>query len=107
MSAIDILNQWMNVHKRVMAQITSGRWIITVAATYCLIKLTNTLCCLMEQGEIVLEAATYVAIIMAVLNTVGMIVTFYFQKPRIAEDNDKENGEEGITTTTTTLMPKK
>lgn len=85
-----------DILQKVLAQITSGRWIVTVAATYCLIKLTQTLCDLMAQGKITLEAATYVAVIMAILNTVGLITTFYFQKNRPDPDHN------GDTTTTTT-----
>jgi hypothetical protein len=87
---------------RVIAQVTSGRWIITVAATACLLWLTKTLCCLMEQGKIQLEPSTYIAIVMSVLNMIGTISIFYFQKPRI----DESNGDT-ITTSTTTLPPLK
>jgi len=87
-----------------LAQITSGRWLITMAATYCLIKLTQTLCALMAQGLITLEAATYVAIVMSVLNTIGMVTVFYFQKSRNGEEVSNGNGEEAVTTTTTTTI---
>jgi hypothetical protein len=75
MKAIDIIG-------RVLAQITSGRWLITIAATYCLIVLTKTLCTLMEQGKLVLETATYVAVVMSVLNVISTISIFYFNKSR-------------------------
>jgi len=91
-----------NILQRLLAQITSGRWIVTVVAAACLIMLTHTLCSLMIAGKIVLEAATYVAIIMAVLNTVQMVVTFYFQKNR-PDDNGYDNSD--TTTTTTTTIP--
>lgn len=89
MKAIDIIG-------RVLAQITSGRWLITIAATYCLIVLTKTLCTLMIAGKITMEASTYVAIVMSVLNAIGMVTVFYFQKNR-----DVQNGDNGDTTTTT------
>jgi len=85
---------------RVIAQVTSGRWIITVAATVCLVKLAWTLCDLMISGKVTLETATYVAIIMSILNTIGTITVFYFNKPR----SDESNGD--IITTTTTTLPK-
>ena len=90
-----------DIVSRVIAQMTSGRWIITVAATVCLVWLTKTLCVLMEQGKITLENSTYVAIVMSVLNMIGTISIFYFQKPR----SDEINGD--LTTSTTTLPPVK
>ena len=89
MKGLDILS-------RVLGQVTSGRWLITVTAAFCLILLTKTLCTLMEQGKIVLESATYIAIVMSVLNVVSTISIFYFNRPRPAEDNG------GTTTTTDT-----
>jgi hypothetical protein len=96
MKGLDILS-------RVMGQITSGRWLITIASAWCFILLTRTLCSLMEQGKITLEASTYVAIVMSILNTVGMVTVFYFQKqrPDINGNGDSE------TITTTTLPPTK
>jgi len=104
--------QTSDIVGRIMSQITSGRWIITVAATFCLIKLTLTLCTLMVIGKIILETSTFVAIVMSVLNTVGMVTVFYFNKPRLNGDGngngngDNGNGDNGngdTTTTTTTL----
>jgi len=80
---------------RVLGQITSGRWIITIAAAYCLIILAKTLCALMLEGKMELDTATYVAIVMAILNTIGLVTVFYFNKPRANEDttiNGIENG---------------
>jgi hypothetical protein len=94
MKASDILG-------RIIAQVSSGRWIITVTAAICLMWLTKTLCFLMEQGIIELEASTYIAIVMSVLNTISLVTVFYFQKPRA----DESNGDL-ITTSTTTLSPK-
>lgn len=71
-----------NMLGRVIIQITSGRWLITFASTLCLLWLTKTLCVLMEQGKIALENSTYVAIVMSVLNMIGTISIFYFQKHR-------------------------
>lgn len=99
MKGLDILG-------KIMAQVTSGRWLITIAATYCLIKLTHTLCDLMSQGKINLEASTYVAIVMSVLNAIGMVTVFYFQKTRPGDGNGNGNGNGDIitdTTATTTL----
>ena len=104
MKAIDIFGL-------VMRQITSGRWIVTVAATYCLIKLTSTLCVLMAMGKIILEASTYVAIVMSILNTIGTISIFYFNKNRPTDNgNGNGNGDNGNgngDTTTTTTTPTK
>jgi len=86
---------------RIIAKVTSGRWLITMAAVVCLIKLSWTLCDLMMRGEVKLEAATYVAIVMGILNTIGMVTVFYFQKNR----TDDGNGEMWLTNTTTTLPP--
>lgn len=86
--------KFMDILNRVMAQVTSGRWLITVTAAFCLVLLTKTLCALMIEGKVLLESSTYVAIVMSILNVIGTISVFYFQKPRIAEDS---NGE---TTTT-------
>lgn len=80
---------------RVLSQVTSGRWLITIAATYCLITLTRTLCNLMTQGSITLESSTYVAIVMSVLNSIGMVTVFYFQKNRNTEDINVNNGDNG------------
>jgi len=85
----------------IVKQITSGRWLITMASAWCFIMLTRTLCNLMEQGKITLEASTYVAIVMSILNTIAAISMFYFQKNR---DNNG-NGDNGDTTTTTTTLP--
>jgi hypothetical protein len=101
MSEKDIFSRWTDIISKIMAQITSGRWIITVVASYCLIKLTDTLCQLIADGKITLEAATYVAIIMAVLNTIGTIVMYYFNKNRDTQNGENGNGD--TTTTTTTL----
>lgn len=90
-----------DIFARVIAQVTSGRWIITVTAAVCLMWLTQTLCSLMGQGKIELENSTYVAIVMSVLNMIGTISIFYFQKPR----SDEINGDL-VTTSTTTLPPK-
>jgi hypothetical protein len=84
----DIFSRWTNLAGKVTKQVTSGRWILTIASTYCLILLTQTLCKLMETGKITLEAATYVAIIMAVLNTISSIVMFYFNKNRPTDDGN-------------------
>jgi len=94
-----------DILQKLLAQITSGRWIVTVVAAICFVLLTHTLCTLMMAGKVVLEAATYVAIIMAVLNTISMVVTFYFQKNR-PDDNGNGNGDT-TTTTTTTMIPTK
>ncbi len=110
MNGMDLYKQWTVICSRFLSQITSGRWLITLAAIYCLIRLTDTLCKLIESGKITLEAATYVAIIMAVLNTVGIIVTFYFNKIRPTDNgNGDSNGDSNgdtTTTTTTTLLTK-
>ena len=106
MSEKDIFTRWTEITGRIMAQITSGRWIITIAAVYCLGLLTKTLCTLMTEGKITLEASTYVAIIMSILQTVGTIVIFYFQKNRPADSGDNGNSDNSDTTTTTTLPPK-
>jgi hypothetical protein len=89
----------LDIVGRVLGQFTSGRWLVTLAAAYCFILLTRTLCWMMEQGKITLEASTYVAIVMSILNTVGMVTVFYFQKqrPDINGNGDSE---------TTTLPPK-
>ena len=100
MSEKDIFTRWTDIVSKVAAQITSGRWIITIAATYCLIKLTETLCVLIKDGKITLESATYVAIIMAILNTVSSIVMFYFNKDR-PTTNGNGNGDTTDTTTVT------
>ena len=97
----DIFSRWTDIISKVMSQVTSGRWIITIVASYCLVKLTDTLCKLIESGKITLEAATYVAIIMAVLNTIGTIVMYYFNKTR---PTDNGNADDGLTTTTTTTL---
>jgi hypothetical protein len=107
MKGLDILS-------RVLGQITSGRWLITVTAAFCLILLTKTLCTLMEQGKIVLESATYIAIVMSVLNVVSTISIFYFNKPRpdgngdttTTTDTDISTHTTNVTDTTTTLPPK-
>ena len=86
---------------RLCRQISSGRWIITIAATYCLIKLTQTLCTLMLEGKVVLETATYVAICMSVLNTVGMVTVFYFNKNRSYEENGDNDDHDTSTSSST------
>jgi len=45
-----------------------------------------------------MEASTYVAIVMSVLNAIGMVTVFYFQKNRDSQNGD--NGDNGDTTTT-------
>ena len=94
-----------NIFGRVITKITSGRWLVTMAATICLVMLTKTLCWLMVQGKITLEASTYVAVVMSVLNTIGAITMFYFQRDR---NYNKliDNSDLTLTTTTTTLLPK-
>ena len=57
----DIFSRWTDIISQIMAQVFSGRWLITMAAIYCLSLLAKTLCALMEQGKISLEASTYVA----------------------------------------------
>lgn len=103
MSVIDIVS-------RFLSQVTSGRWLLTLGVIYCLTKLTDTLCTLMKEGKVTLETATYVAIVMSILNTVGMVAIFYFQKTRPGDGNGNGNGDgvTDITTTdtTTTLPPK-
>jgi hypothetical protein len=89
---------------RVLAQISSGRWIITVAATACLMKLSWTLCDLMTSGKVTLETATYVAICMSILNTIGTITVFYFNKPR-TDDGGNGNGDVPVITDSTTTLP--
>ena len=105
----DIFSRWTDIVSKVMAQVFSGRWLITVAAIYCLSLLAKTLCILMEQGKITLEASTYVAIVMSILNTVSTIVIFYFQKNRSVDNsngNGDTNGDNGSATTTTTTVSK-
>lgn len=85
-----------DILQKLLAQITSGRWIVTVVAAACFVMLTHTLCSLMIAGKIVLEAATYITVVMAILNTISMVTVFYFQKNRPDPDNN------GDTTTTTT-----
>lgn len=91
---------------RALCQITSGRWIITIAATICLVKMAWTLCDLMICGKVILETATYVAICMSILNTIGMVTIFYFQKPRTDDGNGDTNGNGNLTKTTMTEPPK-
>lgn len=79
---------------RVVGQITSGRWLLTVASAVALLKLTWTICRLMEEGKITLETATYVAICMSVLNTIGLVTVFYFNKSR--ENDGNGNGGAGL-----------
>ena len=97
---------WMDIWGKFISQVTSGRWLITIGAIYCLIALTKTLCALMIEGKVTLESSTYVAIVMSVLNSIGMVTVFYFQKPRIADDGNG-NGDTTTTDTTTTLLPTK
>ena len=112
-----------DIFGRIMAQVTSGRWLITVASIYCLVVLTKTLCALMANGKVTLETATYVAIVMSILNTVGMVTVFYFQKnrpdpnvqdPNVQDPNvmDPNEPDPNVvdpncdSTTTTTTLPK-
>jgi Na+/phosphate symporter len=94
-----MINPW-DIFIRVIRQVTSGRWIITMAGAFCLIILTKTLCALMIAGKITLETSTSVAVIMSILNLVGTVSIFYFNKDRTTLD---DNGNDETTTTTTTL----
>lgn len=118
MTIIDIVKGWTDIFNKVFTQIFSGRWLITVGAIYCLVKLTATLCEQIKADKIIMEASTWVAIIMAILNTVASIVMFYFSKNRPQDAlsgnvNVSGNGDVAIdvppttiTDTTTTLPPK-
>jgi len=97
----------MDILNRLLAKISSGRWIITVVSIYCLLTLTKTVCSLMESGQIVFESSTYIAIIMSVLNTVGLITAFYFNKSRPTDTVNCNAGCNSIYTTTTTTLPPK